>query len=386
MRVAGRPGARCGLRRAAREAGGDHRSSTACATILWSAGRRRPGPLTLRPARLPPVPKSICTSVNHQVCHGIPGDRVLKNGDIVNIDITVIKDGYHGDTSACSMSASRRGGRRLWRGDYECMWAGIAQVRAGGFLGDIGHAIHPRREARLLRRAQSAATASPALPREPQVLHYGKAGTPEPRRRGYLHRRAMINAGRREIRELADAGPSSPRTTACRRSGSTPVLVTESGYEVLTVSPQTPEPARTSRATAAARRRLTAPFDDDIGFRAARRNCARGDRLITPSLRRTGRPAAARPGPLRRPHPRQSGRSHGLTRRWRSSPSGAMAAASCSRTRRRRPAVVPETPRKRKWGAIEALIGGLWDLGLQIGHSVAPSRVPRAGGNRTSPY
>ena len=95
-----------------------------------------PAPLNYAPPGYTPYPKSICTSVNHQVCHGIPGDRVLKHGDIVNLDITVIKDGYHGDTSR--MFVVGDGGlpaRRLCEVTYECMWKGIVQVRPGGHPG-----------------------------------------------------------------------------------------------------------------------------------------------------------------------------------------------------------------------------------------------------------
>src|SRR5215510_1662764 len=101
-----------------------------------------PAPLNYAPPGYKPFPKSICTSVNHQVCHGIPGDRVLKNGDVVNIDITVIKDSYHGDTSRMfCVGEPSIAARRLCEVTYDCMWLGMAQVRPGAHLGDIGHAI-----------------------------------------------------------------------------------------------------------------------------------------------------------------------------------------------------------------------------------------------------
>ena len=106
-----------------------------------------PAPLNYAPPGYRPFPKSICTSVNHQVCHGIPGDRVLKNGDVLNIDITVIKDGYHGDTSRMFFVGEPSiGARRLCEVTYECMWLGIQQVRPGATIGDIGHAIQTHAE------------------------------------------------------------------------------------------------------------------------------------------------------------------------------------------------------------------------------------------------
>ena len=101
-----------------------------------------PAPLHYAPPGYTPYPKSICTSVNHQVCQGIPNDRPLKNGDILNIDITVIKDGWHGDTSR--MFVVGEGSilaKRLVQMTYESMWKGILRVKPGAHLGDIGHAI-----------------------------------------------------------------------------------------------------------------------------------------------------------------------------------------------------------------------------------------------------
>jgi methionyl aminopeptidase len=111
-----------------------------------------PAPLNYAPPGYKPYPKSICTSVNHQVCHGIPGDRVLKNGDILNIDVTVIKEGFHGDSSRMfCVGEPGVQARRLVDVTYECMWLGIMQVRPGGHLGDVGAAIQTK--ARLLRCA-----------------------------------------------------------------------------------------------------------------------------------------------------------------------------------------------------------------------------------------
>ena len=104
-----------------------------------------PAPLNYAPSGYIPYPKSICTSINHQVCHGIPNEKALKKGDILNIDVTVIKDGWHGDTSRMFMiggeSAASIAAKRLCAITYDAMWKGIAMVRPGVRLGDIGHAI-----------------------------------------------------------------------------------------------------------------------------------------------------------------------------------------------------------------------------------------------------
>src|SRR5574339_570855 len=106
-----------------------------------------PAPLNYAPPGYRPFPKSICTSVNHQVCHGVPGERVLKQGDIVNIDITVIKDGFHGDCSRMFyVGEPSIQARRLVDVTFECMWLGIRQVRPGARLGDVGSAIQAHAE------------------------------------------------------------------------------------------------------------------------------------------------------------------------------------------------------------------------------------------------
>jgi methionyl aminopeptidase len=106
-----------------------------------------PAPLHYAPPGYKPFPRSICTSVNHQVCHGVPGDRVLKPGDILNIDVTVIKDGFHGDCSRMFyVGEPSIQARRLVEVTFECMWLGILQVRPGARLGDIGAAIQAHAE------------------------------------------------------------------------------------------------------------------------------------------------------------------------------------------------------------------------------------------------
>jgi methionyl aminopeptidase len=205
-----------------------------------------PAPLNYAPPGYRPFPKSVCTSVNHQVCHGIPGERVLKHGDIVNIDVTVIKDGYHGDSSRMYFVGEPSvGARRLCDVTYECMWLGIAQVRPGGFLGDIGHAIqtHAERHSFSVVREFCGHGIGRRFHEEPQVLHYGKPGTLDRLTPGMIFTvEPMINAGRREIRELADGWTIVTKDHSLSAQWEHTVLVTEHGYEVLTTSAQTPPP------------------------------------------------------------------------------------------------------------------------------------------------
>jgi methionyl aminopeptidase len=219
-----------------------------------------PAPLNYAPPGYRPFPKSICTSVNHQVCHGIPGDRVLKNGDIVNIDITVIKDGYHGDTSRMFyVGEPSIAARRLCEVTYECMWLGIRQVRPGGYLGDIGHAIqtHAEKHGYNVVREFCGHGIGRRFHEEPQVLHYGRPGTLERLVPGMTFTvEPMINAGRRDIKELADGWTIVTKDHSLSAQWEHTVLVTEEGYEVLTLSGATPPPpafvsaARTGAALA----------------------------------------------------------------------------------------------------------------------------------------
>jgi len=218
-----------------------------------------PAPLNYAPPGYTPYPKSICTSVNHQVCHGIPGDRVLKHGDIVNLDITVIKDGYHGDTSR--MFVVGDGGlpaRRLCEVTYECMWKGIIQVRPGATLGDIGYAVqtHAEKNGFSVVREFCGHGIGRKFHEEPQVLHYGRPGTLDKLQPGMIFTiEPMINAGRREIRELADGWTIVTKDHSLSAQWEHTVLVTPTGFEILTVSagmPAVPEWARADTAVAGA--------------------------------------------------------------------------------------------------------------------------------------
>ncbi len=184
-------------------------------------------------------PKSICTSVNHQVCHGIPGDKKLKKGDIVNIDITVIKDGFHGDTSKmfCVGQPSVLA-RRLCDVAYEAMWRGIRVVRPGAHFGDIGEAIQKYVEANRFSvvREYCGHGIGRGFHEEPQVLHYGKRGTGPRMEAGMTFTiEPMVNAGRKEVKQLGDGWTVVTRDRKLSAQWEHTILVTPTGYEVLTL-------------------------------------------------------------------------------------------------------------------------------------------------------
>ena len=186
-------------------------------------------------------PKSICTSVNHQVCHGIPSEKRLKNGDIVNVDITVIKDGFHGDTSRMFFVGEPSiAARRLCRVAREAMWIGIDMVRPGIHLGDIGHAIqrHAEQHGFSVVREYCGHGIGRNFHEEPQVLHYGTPGTREVLDEGWTFTiEPMVNAGRRHVKLLKDGWTVVTKDRSLSAQWEHTVAVTESGVEVLTLSP-----------------------------------------------------------------------------------------------------------------------------------------------------
>jgi methionyl aminopeptidase len=198
------------------------------------------------PPGYPPFTGSICTSVNHQVCHGIPGEKVLKAGDSLNIDVTVIKDGWFGDTSRMySVGEQSILSRRLSDITYECMWLGIEQVKNGATLGDVGHAIQKYAEKNgfSVVREFCGHGVGRRFHEDPQVLHYGKPHTGVKLVTGMIFTiEPMINAGRREIRQLADGWTVVTRDHSLSAQWEHTILVTDTGYEVLTVSPGMPAP------------------------------------------------------------------------------------------------------------------------------------------------
>ncbi len=205
-----------------------------------------PAPLNYAPPGYKPFPKSICTSVNHQVCHGIPGDRVLKPADVLNIDVTVIKDGFHGDSSRMYFVGEPSiQARRLCEVTYECMWIGIANVRPGARLGDLGAAIqaHAEKHGYSVVREFCGHGIGRKFHEDPQILHYGKTGTGLQLEAGMTFTvEPMINAGKPAIRELADGWTIVTKDHSLSAQWEHTVLVTEAGYEVLTVSAGTPRP------------------------------------------------------------------------------------------------------------------------------------------------
>ncbi len=184
-------------------------------------------------------PKSICTSINHQVCHGIPGDRELKDGDIVNLDITVIKDGYHGDTSMMFLVGKPAiKAERLVRIAHECLLMGIRMVKPGVHLGDIGHAIQHHAEANgySIVREYCGHGIGREFHEEPQVLHYGTPGTGLELTPGMTFTiEPMVNAGKRPIKLLPDGWTVVTKDRSLSAQWEHTILVTDSGYEVLTL-------------------------------------------------------------------------------------------------------------------------------------------------------
>jgi methionyl aminopeptidase len=186
-------------------------------------------------------PKTICASVNHVVCHGIPSDRRLADGDIVNIDVAVIKDGWYGDTSRMyCVGAVDADAQRLIRATHDAMMAGIAQVRPGATLGDVGHAIQSvaQREGYSVVREYCGHGIGRIYHDEPQVLHYGRAGVGLTLAPGMIFTiEPMLNAGRAETRELADGWTVVTRDRSLSAQWEHMVVVTDSGVEILTPWP-----------------------------------------------------------------------------------------------------------------------------------------------------
>jgi methionyl aminopeptidase len=213
-----------------------------------------PAPLNYQPPGYTPYPKSICTSINHQVCHGIPNDKPLKKADIVNIDVTVIKDGWHGDSSRMFIAGEGSiAARRLCAMTYEAMWRGIVMVKPGARLGDIGWTIQKFAESNgfSVVREFCGHGIGKVFHEEPQVLHYGKPGTLEELKPGMTFTiEPMINLGRRDIREMSDGWTIVTKDHSLSAQWEHTVLVTETGYEVLTVSEGSPPPPAFAAAPA----------------------------------------------------------------------------------------------------------------------------------------
>ena len=217
-----------------------------CHNYMVNVQKSVPAPLNYAPPGYQPFPKSICTSVNHVVCHGIPGTKRLKTGDVVNIDVTVIKDGFHGDTSRMFFVGEPSiQARRLTEVTLECMWRGIRSVRPGAFLGDIGHAIqtHAENSGYSVVREFCGHGIGRKFHEEPQVLHYGRSGTGIKLQPGMTFTvEPMINAGGPGIRQLGDGWTVVTKDHSLSAQWEHTVLVTETGFEVLTQSAGLPPP------------------------------------------------------------------------------------------------------------------------------------------------
>ncbi|MBU6422281.1 MAG: type I methionyl aminopeptidase [Gammaproteobacteria bacterium] len=183
-------------------------------------------------------PKTLCTSVNHVVCHGIPGDRKLKHGDIINLDITVIKDGFHGDTSKMYyVGEPSVQARRLVQVTHDAMLTGIDMVQPGVRLGDIGHAIQQYAEGNgfSVVREYCGHGIGRVYHEDPQVLHYGTPGTGLELREGMCFTiEPMINAGKRQVKLLPDGWTVVTKDHSLSAQWEHTLLVTGHGHEVLT--------------------------------------------------------------------------------------------------------------------------------------------------------
>jgi methionyl aminopeptidase len=196
-----------------------------------------PGPLNYRG-----YPKSICTSINHVVCHGIPGDRVLRDGDIVNIDVSPIVDGWFGDSSRMyCVGDVKLKAKRLVDVTYQALMRGIAAVRPGGTLGDIGHAIQSFAEAERFSVVTDFCGhgIGRVFHQPPNVMHFGRPGDGLVLEAGMIFTiEPMINAGRPETKILDDGWTAVTRDKSLSAQFEHTIGVTESGVEIFTLSPK----------------------------------------------------------------------------------------------------------------------------------------------------
>lgn len=206
-----------------------------CHDYIVNEQKAIPAPLNYRG-----FPKSICTSVNNVICHGIPSDKKLKNGDIINVDITVIKDGYHGDTSRMFFvgEPSIRA-KRLVEICKQCLQKGIDMVRPGIRLGDIGHTIQKHAEGNgfSVVREYCGHGIGRVFHEEPQVLHYGQPDTGMTLEPGMTFTiEPMLNAGKKETKLMPDQWTVVTRDRSLSAQWEHTILVTEDGHEILTLS------------------------------------------------------------------------------------------------------------------------------------------------------
>ncbi len=208
--------------------------NTLCHQYMVEVQKTVPAPLNYRG-----FPRSICTSVNHVVCHGIPSDKKLKQGDIINVDVTPITNGWHGDASRTfTVGKVSPATQRLVDVTYQAMWQGIRQIRAGAHLGDIGAAIQHFVESQhysVVREYCGHGTGR-IFHEDPQVLHYGEAGTGAELKAGMtITVEPMVNVGKRHVRLLPDGWTVITKDHSLSAQFEHTVLVTDTGYEVLTL-------------------------------------------------------------------------------------------------------------------------------------------------------
>lgn len=205
-----------------------------CHDYIVNVQHAIPAPLNYRG-----FPKSICTSINQTVCHGIPTNKKLKNGDIINIDITVIKDDYHGDTSKMFCIGNITPfARHLVKITQEAMYLGIQQIKPGATLGDIGHAIQKHAESNRCSvvREFCGHGIGKSFHEDPHVLHFGKAGEGETLEAGMIITvEPMLNLGKRHIKILADGWTAVTKDHSLSAQWEHTVLVTPTGHEILTL-------------------------------------------------------------------------------------------------------------------------------------------------------
>ena len=315
-----------------------------------------PAPLNYAPPGYRPFPKSICTSVNHQVCHGVPGERVLKAGDILNVDVTVIKDGYHGDCSRMFyVGEPSIQAKRLVDVTFECMWLGIRQVRPGARLGDIGAAIqaHAEKSGFSVVREFCGHGIGRKFHEEPQVLHYGRAGAGLELEPGMTFTiEPMINAGKPGIRELADGWTIVTKDHSLSAQWEHTVAVTEAGFEVLTKSTGTQAAAMTADLrgeVAAGRQALRESYLRRPNPRAL---LTQHSQLIDRTVRKVWNEiATVRDAAL------VATGGYGRGELYPSSDIDLLV-------------LLAKDPSEAEREALERLIGRFWDIGLEIGHSV----------------
>ncbi|WP_347989281.1 type I methionyl aminopeptidase [Methylomonas sp. AM2-LC] len=207
---------------------------TICHDYIVNIQQAIPAPLNYRG-----FPKSICTSINHQICHGIPSEKKLKSGDIVNVDITVIKDGYHGDTSKmfCVGNVSTHA-QRLVDVTREALFLGIEEIKPGAHFGDIGHAIQKFAESNRYSVVQEFCGhgIGKKFHEEPHVMHFGKPGEGARIEPGMIFTiEPMLNLGKRHMKILNDGWTAVTKDRSLSAQWEHTILATENGYEILTL-------------------------------------------------------------------------------------------------------------------------------------------------------